>query len=77
MTFRNSLIIHEIRNPCLMIFICKDTLAVLDKFLAAVNFQNYFADKLVQWFVFEAVQNTRSTSGFLSDKGQRSKRYIY
>ena len=50
------------------VFICdKDTLAVLDKFLAGfyvsnkVNFQNYFANKLIKWFVFEAVQNTRST----------------
>ena len=45
----------------------EDTLAVLDIFLAAfylsnkVNFQNYFAYKLIKWFVFEAVQNTRST----------------
>ena len=45
----------------------KDTLAVLDNFLAGfyvsnkVNFQNYFGDKLIKWFVFEAVQNTRST----------------
>ena len=44
----------------------KDTLDVLDKFLACfylsnkVNFQNYFTKKLIQWFVFEAVQNTRS-----------------
>ena len=44
------------------VFICdKDTLAVLDKFLAGfyvsnkVNFQNYFANKLIKWFVFEAV----------------------
>ena len=50
------------------VFICdKDTLAVLDKFLADiyvsnnVNFQKYFAIKLIKWFVFEAVQNTRST----------------
>ena len=37
-------------------------LAVLDKFLAdfyvsnKVNFQNYFGNKLIRWFVFEAVQ---------------------
>ena len=50
------------------VFICyKDTLAVLDKFRDGfyvsnkVNFQNYFANKLIKWFVFEAVQNTRST----------------
>ena len=49
------------------VFICdKDTLAVLYKFLAGffvsnkVNFQNYFANKLIKWFVFEAVQNTRA-----------------
>ena len=49
------------------VFICdKDTLAVLHKFLAGfylsnkVNFQNYFANKLIKWFVFEAVQNTRT-----------------
>ena len=49
------------------VFICdKDTLAVLDKYLAGfyltnkVNFQNYFANKLIKWFIFEAVQNTRS-----------------
>ena len=40
---------------------------VIDKLLAGfyisnkVNFQNYFANKLIRWFVFEAVQNTRST----------------
>ena len=40
-------------NECL----CdKNTLAVLHKFLAAVFFQNYFADKLIRWFVFKAVQ---------------------
>ena len=46
------------------VFICdKDTLAVLDKFLAVfyvsnkINFQNYFANKLIKWFVFEAVQS--------------------
>ena len=45
------------------VFICdRDTLAVLDKFLAQfyvsnkVNFQNYFANKLVRWLVFETVQ---------------------
>ena len=49
------------------VFICdKDTLAVLDKFLAGfylsnkVNFQNYYANKVIKWFVFEAIQNTRS-----------------
>ena len=45
----------------------KDTLAVLDKLLAGfyvsnkVNFKNYFANKLIKWYVFEAVQNTRSS----------------
>ena len=45
----------------------KDTLVVLDKFLAdfyisnKVNFQNYFADKLIIWLVFEAIQNTHRT----------------
>ena len=40
---------------------------VIDKLLAGfyisnkVNYQNYFANKLIRWFVFEAVQNTRST----------------
>ena len=50
------------------VFICdKDMLAVLDKFLALfsvsnkINFQNYFANKLIKLFVFEAVQNTHST----------------
>ena len=50
------------------VFICdKDKLAVLDKFLASfyvsnkITFQNYFANKLIKCFVFEAVQNTRST----------------
>ena len=44
----------------------KDTLAVLDKFLAGfylsnkVNFQNYYANKVIKWFVFEAIQITRS-----------------
>ena len=39
------------------VFICdKDTLAVLNQFLAGfrvsnkVNFQNYFANKLIKWF---------------------------
>ena len=47
------------------LYICdKDTLAVLDKFLAGfyvsdkVHFQNYFGNKLIKWFVFEAVQKT-------------------
>ena len=48
------------------VFICdKDTLAVHDQFLARfyvsnkVNFQHYFANKLIKGFVFEAVvQNT-------------------
>ena len=50
------------------VFICdKDTFAVLDKFLTdfylsnKVNFQNYFANKPIKWFVFEAVQNICST----------------
>ena len=44
------------------IFICdKDTLAVLVYVSNKVNFQNFFANKLIKWFVFEAVQNTRST----------------
>ena len=45
------------------VFTCdKDTLAVLDKFLAGFqisnknNFQNYFANKFIRWFVFEAVE---------------------
>ena len=45
------------------VYICdKDTLAVLDKFLAVfyvpnkINFQNYFANELIKWFVFEAIQ---------------------
>ena len=47
------------QKKCLInVFICdKDTLAVLDKFLAGfylANFQNYFANKLIKWFVFEA-----------------------
>ena len=50
-------IIHEDKtNTCLTsVFICdKDTLAVLDKFLAGfsvsnkVNFQSYFANKLIK-----------------------------
>ena len=52
----------------MIVFICdNDMLAVSYKFLAGfyvsnkVNFQNYFANKLIKWFVFEAVQNTRST----------------
>ena len=61
-------IINEIKQKkhgLMSVFIGdKDTLAVLDKFHAGfyvsdkVNFQNYFADKLIKWFVFEAVQNT-------------------
>ena len=50
------------------VFMCdKDTLAILHKFLSGfyvsnkVNFQNFFANKLIKWFVFEAFQNTRST----------------
>ena len=46
------------------VFICdNDTLAVLAKFLVGfffsnkVNFQNYFANKLIKLFVFEAVLN--------------------
>ena len=42
------------------VFMCdQDTLAVLDKFLAGfyvsnkIDFQNYFANKLIKWFVFE------------------------
>ena len=61
--FKNSLIIHE--YPCLMsCFICdKDTLAVLASFCVSnkVNFQNYFANKLIRWFAFETVQKNRST----------------
>ena len=40
---------------------------VLAKFCAGfyvsnkVSFQNYFANKPIKWFVFEAVQNNRST----------------
>ena len=48
------------------VFICyKDTLMVLDKFRDGfyvsntVNFQNYFANKLIKLFVFETVRNTR------------------
>ena len=47
------------------VFICdKDTLTVLDQFLAGfyfsnkVNFQNFFANKLIKWIVFEAIKNT-------------------
>ena len=73
------LIIHKdkTKEPCLMsVFICdEDTLAVLDKFLVGfyvsnkVNFQNnYFTNKLIRWFVFEAaVQKTCSTS-FIGSK---------
>ena len=38
------------------------TLALLDKFLAnffvsnKVNFQNWFTNKLIRWFVFEVVK---------------------
>ena len=49
------------------VFICnKDTLAVLDKYLVVfyvsnrVSCKNYFANKLIRWFVFEAVQKTRN-----------------
>ena len=38
-------------------FICdKGTLVVLDKFLVGFLSANYFANKLVRWFVFEASQ---------------------
>ena len=43
------------------------SLHVLDKFLAGfyisnkVNFQNYFVNKLIRLFTFEAIQKTRST----------------
>ena len=46
----------------------KDTFAVLDKFLASfcvsnkITFQNYFANKLIKWFVFEAVQKKKTQS---------------
>ena len=50
------------------VFICdKDTLAVFDKFLAGfygshkVNLQNCYVNELTKWFVFEAVQKTRSS----------------
>ena len=59
----------KINMGLMSVFICdEDTLAVLDKFLAGfyvsnkVNFQNnYFTNKLIRWFVFEAVQKTRNT----------------
>ena len=45
------------------VFICdEDTSAVLAKFCAGfyvsnkVSFQNYFANKPIKWFVFEAVK---------------------
>ena len=50
------------------VFLCdKETLDVLDKFLAAfylwnqVNFETCFADKLIRWFAFIAAQKTRNT----------------
>ena len=63
------------------VFTCdKDTLAViLDKFLAGfhvsnkVNFQNYFANKLIKMVrFFEAVQKPRSTSTCSSQHVARS-----
>ena len=65
-------------NTLTSVFICdKDTLAVLDKFLAGfylsnkVNFQNYFANNLIKGFVFEAIQNTRRTCfiGLIDNSG--------
>ena len=50
------------------VFKCdKDTLAVFDKFLPGlcsshkVNLQNFYVNELTKWFVFEAVQQTRSS----------------
>ena len=58
----------KINMGLMSVFICdEDTLAVLDKFLAIshvsnkINFQTYFANKPIRWFVFEAVQKTRNT----------------
>ena len=42
----------------------KDTLSVFDKFLAELNklnLQNFCVNDLTKWFVFEAVQYTRSS----------------
>ena len=43
-----------------------------------VNFQNYFANKLIKWFAFEGVSNTRSTCFIWSNTlGYKCELYLF
>ena len=74
-----SLIIHKDKtkeimsvNECL-----KDTLADAVFYVSnKVNFQNYFANKLIKWFVFETVQKTLSTC-FIGDSKTLGYRFVF
>ena len=61
----------------------KVTLALLDKFLAnifvsnKVNFQNWFTNKLIRWFVFEAVKKKTRLSKSTNITKSTNKRPLF